>query len=110
MGVDFISPVIIRNAWLCVFSSGLRIASEAPFPWLNQPTDEASKITDYIYKTTYQMKESVYDKAFYPISNLERSAKAFTVPFYRRRNTNQLQECKDPFKILPKQYEFIYYH
>nr|CUU99821.1 hypothetical transcript [Hymenolepis microstoma] len=29
MGVDFISPVIIRNAWLCVFSSGLRIASEA---------------------------------------------------------------------------------
>nr|CUU97585.1 hypothetical transcript [Hymenolepis microstoma] len=29
MGVDFNPPVISRNVWLCVFSSGLRIASEA---------------------------------------------------------------------------------
>nr|CUU97538.1 hypothetical transcript [Hymenolepis microstoma] len=28
MGVDFIPPVISRNAWLGVFLSGLRIASE----------------------------------------------------------------------------------
>lgn len=27
--VDFIPPVISLNAWLCVFSSGLRISSEA---------------------------------------------------------------------------------
>nr|CUU97953.1 hypothetical transcript [Hymenolepis microstoma] len=31
MGVDFVPPVISHNAWLCVFSSGLRIASEAEF-------------------------------------------------------------------------------
>nr|CUU97849.1 hypothetical transcript [Hymenolepis microstoma] len=29
MGVDSILPVISRNAWLCVFTGGLRIASEA---------------------------------------------------------------------------------
>nr|CUU00437.1 hypothetical transcript [Hymenolepis microstoma] len=29
MGVDFIPPVISHSAWLCVYSSGLRIASEA---------------------------------------------------------------------------------
>ncbi|VDN98068.1 unnamed protein product [Rodentolepis nana] len=30
MGVDFIPPVISRNAWLCAFSSGLRVTSVAP--------------------------------------------------------------------------------
>ncbi|VDO02454.1 unnamed protein product [Rodentolepis nana] len=29
MGVDFIPPVISRNAWLCAFSSGLRVTSVA---------------------------------------------------------------------------------
>nr|CUU99746.1 hypothetical transcript [Hymenolepis microstoma] len=29
MSIDFIPPVISHHAWVCVFSSGLRIASEA---------------------------------------------------------------------------------